>query len=124
AVAIVIPERAAGAEPTHPDAGLAGHVRKRVAAVVVVEDAATEPGNQQVEEAVVIVIAGAAANSVVAGSDARLPGHVREGAVPVVVIEPVAGGCPLGGSGFVPVGGRQRPAIDQEDVGMAVVVVV
>ena len=71
------------------DAGFGGDVGKRAIAVVVIENVASELGNEEIGETVVVVIAPNAAEAVVCAGDAGGVGDVGEGPVAIVAIEGV-----------------------------------
>ena len=94
-VPVVIEECGAGGEAGVADAGGAGHVGEGAIAVVMVENAAAEAGDEQVLVAIGVVIANGAADRVellsAAGAvDAGLVGHVLEAMAAEVAEEAVA----------------------------------
>ena len=95
-----------------------GDVGEGAVAVVVVEDVLAVVGDEEIVEAVVVVVADAAGLAP-AGFvlEAGAVGDVGEGAV-AIVFEEMAAGLLAGGEAF------ETPAVDEEEVQPAVVVVV
>ena len=118
-VTVVVQEAAPGAPPVRRtgDPRALRDVRERPVAVVVVEDALSPVGDEEVVVAVVVVVADAAALSPAGMREARLLGDVGERAV-AVVVEEVAPGPAVADSGV------EARAVHEEDVEPAVVVVV
>ena len=119
AVAIVIDESATcGPAGSHArDSGLLADVGEGAVAVVVVEHVLAVVGDEQIVVAVVVVVADADALSPAGVLEPSLQGDVGEGAV-AIVLEQVVEGLFARRKAFEP------PAVDQEDVEPAVVVVV
>src|SRR4029077_18972021 len=94
-----------------------GDVGKSAIAIVVEEMALADSGNENVVEAVVVVVADGDSESEERNAEAGLARHVGEGAVMIVVVELQRGRAVFGMAGPV-------LAVDEQDVGKPVVVVI
>ena len=120
AVAIVIAESRTGMpDIAAADMCLFRDVDEGAVAPVLVQNIATEIGDEQVGEAVIVVIRGDAAKTPATAGDAGLERHVRERAVTVIAIKMVGGSL-----GFFALQIRKSGTVDQIQVHPAVVVVV
>ncbi len=119
AIPVVVHKGAAGppSGPVAGQAGFLGYVGERPVAVVVIEDVLSVIGNEEVFEAVVVVVAHADTLSPARPGHPCLLGYVGESPV-AVVLEEVAGRFLARREAI------QAPAIHQEDIEPAVVVVV
>src|SRR5271165_124972 len=119
AVAVVIDEGAAVAPGFAGacNAGFFADVGEGAVTIVMVKDVFAVIGDEEVVVAVVVVIADADALPPAGMGEAGFLRDVGKGAVVIVVVQVVGGGC-AGGEAV------ERCAVDEEDVGPAVVVVV
>ena len=91
AVAVVVHETAAGAEPwliVQKPGGL-GHIGKSSVAVIAIKSVLPETGAKDVVEPVIIVVADADSTGPSDGMQASFFGDVRECPVPVVFVKPI-----------------------------------
>src|ERR1035441_9805444 len=116
-VAIVIDETAARgpADVVVPEAGFARDIGEGTVAVVVKQDIVSPESDEEIDEAIVVVVAGTDSLSPAGEGDAGLLGDVGEGAVMQIAVE-MAGRLLSFRETF------EAAAVDQEDVGPAVVV--
>ncbi len=132
AVAIVIDKAAAGG-PTDvivPESGFARDVGEGAVAVVVEENVVSPEGDEEIDEAVVVVVAGADSLAPAGERDFCLLGYIRK--CPVVVVAVEMAGRLLSFRPHRANAGRARgpglweafeaAAVDEEDVGPAIVV--
>jgi hypothetical protein len=118
AVAVVVAEGASRAPPRIADAGLPCRVRERAVAIVSIQRVGAHRARHvHILEAVVVVVGGAHAHPPASPHQAAAGGHVREAAAPVVVVQGRQGIAALPGA-------RARGTVDQEEIELAVVVVV
>ena len=126
-IVIVIEESGGGRPATGADARLRRHIGERSIAVVAVEGVPPIARDVEIRESVVVVIADGHAHAVVVpgAGETRRGCHIRETAVAVLPIQPVPiRRIPTGEVGGEFCGIVQLPAVNQEDVEKAVVVVV
>jgi hypothetical protein len=119
AVAVVVDEGTAGS-PFLPSASYSGLLRylfESTVALIVIEVVLAVAGDVEVVEAIVIVVAHADSLAPTGGGKARVGRDVGEGAV-VVIVEEMAGGL------SVYLRGCHGGAVNKEDVGPAVAVVI
>jgi hypothetical protein len=122
AVAVVVDEGTAGAPlfSCSGDSGLLGYLFEGAIALVVEEAVFAVAGDVEIVESVVVIVSDAGALAPACGDETCLRGDIGEGAV-VIVVEEV-----VGGFGGIVLGlcVREIGAVDEEDVGPAVAVVV
>src|SRR5262249_18818899 len=119
AIAVVVQEGGAGVPVIlrFEESALAGHVRKRAVAVVVVEHVLAIVGDEEIEVTVVVVVADTDALSPSMANETGFLRDVGEGTVTIIFVEVVGGLFAFGEVG-------QPPTVDDEDVEPAVVVVI
>ena len=119
AVTIVVAESRAGVPAARlRQAGGSGRVGEGPVTVVSIENVGTEISDEQVRVSVVIVISHDAAKAPALSRDARRQGHIGECSVAIVPEQIVASA----GRHLFPLKLFQCGAVDQVEVGMAVVV--
>jgi hypothetical protein len=115
-VVIIEPDRAC--RPAgRGDTRLSAHIGEGAVAIIVIQDATAVAGDEQVRKAIAVIVSYGDALRIASSADAGLFGDVRKSTVAVVLIKGVA----QRRIGIVEVA---FPAVDQEDVHPAVVVVI
>lgn len=121
AVAVEVEEHRPRAEPWIVHPCLKGHVAKGVSSflpVVTVKNIGAVLADIKVKVSIAVVIANGASSSKTSAWDSLLLGHIGERVLPVVSVESV-------GNASIPLRcGRERPAIDEVNVQVAILVVV